>query len=77
MSKTETVKGWAVKRDGAVLIKTVSDTERAAKTRFLVSEQNVPILASYGDDLIKQLWAAHSEGVAVVQVRVLELHAPS
>jgi hypothetical protein len=66
-------KGWAIRRDGKIEVKTVSDTRRAALVNIL--HLNIhPILASASDEDIEQLWEkTYAErGWALIEVTIIE-----
>lgn len=48
--------GWAVVQGGEILVKTVSDTRRAAIVNWLVTEAEIMVLNSWTDDRIEAIW---------------------
>ena len=48
--------GWAVAHDGQILLKTVSDTRRAALVNWIYVYGRTTVLDGYSDELIEQLW---------------------
>lgn len=66
------IHGWAVEDKTGILIRTVSDTRRAAIVNWLVTERRVMVFANYTDDLIERLWWEHkreADEVVVIEVR--------
>lgn len=68
------VEGWAVEQNGAILMATVSDTERAAKVNWLGVRAGVVVMNWWSDERIAEtfahLTANHDAGAALVRVRV-------
>ncbi len=70
--------GYAIAIDGEIAVKTVSESERAAKVNDLFVHFFTPVPADISDDDINRLWSKFVDmrkGLAehkVVQVRVLE-----
>lgn len=54
--KVEKAEGWAVVSKGNILVRTVSDTRRAALVNWLVTEARVLVLTSWTDDDIETAW---------------------
>jgi hypothetical protein len=67
-------KGWAVKCEGKIDVKTVSPERRAAAVNWL--DINVmPILRGYEDKLIWQIWdaAAKNSDAKLIEVEIREI----
>ncbi len=69
MIKSE-IMGWAVMAGDTILVKTVSDTDRAARINWLFTHGTL-ILAQHTDSDVDALWEKHKEsGVEVVRVKI-------
>jgi hypothetical protein len=72
-SMTAVAKGWAIRREGKIDIKTVSESRRAALVNIL--HLNIhPIFAGASDEAIEELWQKtyQERGWAVVEVTIIE-----
>ena len=67
-------KGYAIKVDGEIDVRTVSPTERAAKVNVLYVV-GYPILNSTDDATIEAMWTAHSTrtGNECIEVTITEV----
>ena len=65
------VSGWAVANDGAILIRTVSDTRRAALVNWLCTEGGWMALWNSTDAEIERAWRNRRGVAEVVPVTVL------
>lgn len=60
--KVEKAEGWAVVSKGKILVKTISDTRRAAIVNWLVTEARVLVLATWTDEDIENNWHQANRG---------------
>lgn len=60
--KVEKAEGWAVVSKGKILVKTISDTRRAAIVNWMVTERSVLVRASWDDDTIERIWHESNRG---------------
>jgi hypothetical protein len=66
-----TAHGWAVvDRYGNTLVKTVSETRRAALVNWLIIYPGIVILNHYADDMIERLWAENKGHADVTKVTI-------
>lgn len=69
--------GWAIVEGGVIDVRTVSQTQRAAKINWLVVSCNQTILAIMSDEDIEEFWKLNAPGRAARCVEVnIELHEP-
>lgn len=64
--------GWGVVVDGAIKIRTVSDTRRAAIINWLLTDGGLLVVHGARDDAIEAVWDAHRGNATVVEVEVKE-----
>ncbi len=58
----EKAEGWAVVSKGKILVRTVSDTRRAAIVNWLVTERQILVMASWTDEDIERMWHSSNRG---------------
>jgi hypothetical protein len=71
-----TAKGWAVRESaGEILVKTVSDTRRAAIVNYLVVEHQFMVTRLHSDHEIENLWRHYGKYADVLEVTI-SAHSP-
>lgn len=68
-------RGWAIIEGGKIDLRTVGPTRRAATVNFLVAARAVPVYNHFRDEMIEELWNAHSRG-ATAQAVTIEANDP-
>ncbi len=67
---TFTSNGWAVRNEDEILVKTISDTARAAIINWLMTEARVMVMAGTPDDEIDRIFAQHHGKAKIVPVTI-------
>lgn len=67
---TFTSKGWAVRNEAEIFVKTVSSTARAAIINWLITEAHIMVLAGTPDDEIERMFAQRHGNAKVVPVTI-------
>lgn len=67
--------GWAVIEKGAIKVRTVSDTRRAAMVNFLITERNTMIYSSATDEQIERMWFQCRGEADIEMVTITRTHS--
>lgn len=72
-----TATGWAVLAyNGRILVKTVSETRRAAIINYLVTEKDVVVTRDHTDEDIEKMWRGHGQYVSCGTVVITYQNVP-
>lgn len=64
--------GWAVKDNGQINIKTVSDTMRAAVINWLVVERSIQVSVLHTDTQIVSMWQLNKGTAELINIEIIE-----
>lgn len=70
MTERTKATGWAAIENGRILVRTVSDTKRAAMVNFLVTERNTFIYSETTDEEIERMWHRYKQGAEIDYVTI-------
>jgi len=73
MALNDTMEGWGVVGRAGLIVKTISDTRRAAIVNWLVTDAHILLLQSHTDADIERLWNEYREDATVERVRIAVL----
>lgn len=73
MAQSDTIEGWGVVGPAGLLVKTISDTRRAAVVNWLVTDAHILLLQSHTDADIERLWNEYRKDATVERVKIAVL----
>lgn len=67
---TNPAEGWAIDRDGEIIVATIGPTKRSAMVNFLVAETGTMVFVHNTDDEIEAAFEKRRGAAIVVGVRI-------